>query len=214
MTENRDPCRSPWLSIPAEEYEGHMASPGVRQLQHLSRVFGGLLDEFSPESVAVLGVSGGNGLEHIDPGRVKRVVGVDINPAYLDLARSRHGARLPGLELVCGDIASCELPPASFDLVYAALVFEYLEPAAAVGRIADWLKPGGVAAALLQLPSPAHGRVSETPYRSVRMLEPHIHLVEPAHLRNLFAGRGFREIRCGTETLEGGKGFFLEIYRR
>jgi len=176
-----------------------MASPGVRQLQHLSRVFGGLLDEFSPESVAVLGVSGGNGLEHIDPGRVKRVVGIDINPAYLDLARSRHGARLPGLELVCGDIASCELPPASFDLVYAALVFEYLEPAAAVGRIADWLKPGGVAAALLQLPSPAHGRVSETPYRSVRMLEPHIH---PRGTRA--SAESFRRPRISRDPMRHG----------
>ena len=205
---------NPWLSIPLEDYEGHMASPNVRQLQYLSRVFGELLGEFEPESVAVLGVAGGSGLERVDPRRVKRVVGVDINPAYLDLARSRHGERLPGLELVCGDIASCELPHSYFDLVYAALVFEYLDPAVVVERIAEWLAPGGVAGALLQLPSASCGTVSETPFQSVRVLEPHIRLVDPAVLRALFARRGFDEIRSGTETLEGGKRFFLGIYRR
>jgi len=214
MTDASAQPPNPWLSIPLEEYEGHMASPNVRQLQYLSRVFGDLLVEFAPESIAVLGVAGGNGLERVDPGRVKRVVGVDINPAYLDLARSRHGERLPGLELVCGDIASCGLSPSSFDLVYAALVFEYLDPAAVVGRIAEWLAPGGVAAALLQLPSASCGKVSETPFRSVRILEPHIRLVDPAVLRALFAGYGFGEVRSGTETLEGGKRFFLGIYRR
>ncbi len=204
---------NPWLSIPAGDYEGHMASPNVRQLQHLSRVFGELLREFDPQSVAVIGAGAGNGLEHVDPRRVKRVVGVDINPSYLDLARSRHGARLPGLELVCADAASCELPEASFDLVYAALIFEYVDPAVLAGKIAGWLGPRGAAAALLQLPSPC-GRVSETPYLSVRLLEPFIHLVEPSTLRALFAARGLREIRSGTETLEGGKGFYLGVFRR
>lgn len=191
-----------------------MAAPGVRQLQHLSGVFGELLDEFAPEAVAVLGVAGGNGLERVEPGRVKRVVGVDINPAYLDLARARHGARISGLELVCADIAACDLPRASFDLVYAALIFEYLDPSAAVGKIAEWLRAGGVAAALLQLPSRGRGAVSETRYPSVRALEPHIRLVEPAALGRLFAERGMAEIRSRTDALEGGKSFFLGVYRR
>ena len=57
---------NPWLSIPLEDYEGHMGSEGVRQLRALAELFKCALDLCLPESVAVLGVAGGNGLEQID----------------------------------------------------------------------------------------------------------------------------------------------------
>ncbi len=209
-----NPPHNPWLSIPAADYEGHMASPGVRQLQYLGRVFAELLVELRPESVAVLGVAAGNGLEHVDPRIVKRVVGIDINPEYLDLARERHAARIPGLELRCADIAACELEPASIDFVYAALIFEYVDPAETVGKIASWLRPGGVAAALLQLPCESSAKVSGTAFASLKALEPHIRLVDPSTIRTLFAGAGMSELRARTDALEGGKSFHLGLYRR
>jgi SAM-dependent methyltransferase len=214
MSDTGDPRLRPWLSIPAEDYEGHMASENVQQLQYLSRVFKELLAEFQPESVAVLGVGAGNGLEHIDRRRVKRVVGIDVNPSYLDLARARHGSRIPNLELLCADVAACELNPESIDFVYAALIFEYVEPAPVVARIAAWLRPGGNAAALSQLPSESHETVSDTQYVRLKALEPHIRLVEPAALSSLFANAGLSEVRSRFETIAGDKGFFLGIYRR
>jgi hypothetical protein len=75
--------RDSWLAIPLEDYEGHMGSAGVRQLTVLAELFGCVLDRCSPESVAVLGVAGGNGLEQIDSTVTKRIVGVDINPRYI-----------------------------------------------------------------------------------------------------------------------------------
>src|SRR5258708_20737207 len=93
---------NPWLSIPLEDYEGHMASAGVQQLGVLSELFKRALDRCLPESVAVLGVAGGNGLEQINCAATKRIVGVDINQRYLDKAQRRFG-NLAGLEL-----ASCD----------------------------------------------------------------------------------------------------------
>ena len=75
--------KNPWLSIPIDDYEGHMGSPAVAQLQPLSELFAGVLASSRPKSLAVFGCAAGNGFEHIDPSITERVVGVDINPAYL-----------------------------------------------------------------------------------------------------------------------------------
>jgi hypothetical protein len=85
-----------WLSIPLEDYEGHMGSAGVRQLSVLSELFKRALDRCLPQSVAVLGVAGGNGLEQINCAATKRIVGVDINQRYLDKVQRRFGT-LAGL---------------------------------------------------------------------------------------------------------------------
>lgn len=206
--------RNPWLAVPAADYEGHMASPRVRQLQLMSRVFGELLREHNPRSVGIVGVATGNGLERIDPKRVRRVVGIDINPEYLAIARERHGARIPGLELKRTDASRVRIAPRSLDLVYAALIFEYVDPAILVPRIASWLRPGGVLAAFLQLPVSGHGKVSETSFKGVRILEPVIHLVEPGRFREIALANGFAEIRSGTRGPREGKRFFLGVYRR
>jgi len=38
----------------------------------------------------VLGVAGGNGLEHIDPDKYQTVYGVDINDEYLHVVEKRY----------------------------------------------------------------------------------------------------------------------------
>src|SRR5262245_36739635 len=95
---------NPWLSIPLEDYEGHMGAAGVQQLAALAELFKCTLDRCLPDSVAVLGIAGGNGLEQIDPAVTKRIVGVDLNQRYLDEVGHRF-ATLPGLALHCRDVS-------------------------------------------------------------------------------------------------------------
>ena len=57
---------NPWLSIPLQDYEGHMGRDNAQQLSVLSELFKRALDICTPDSVAVLGIAGGNGLEHLD----------------------------------------------------------------------------------------------------------------------------------------------------
>lgn len=199
--------------MPAADYEGHMGSPGVRQLEFLSRVFGELMREFEPESLVVLGCATGNGLEHIERGRVRRLVGLDINPEYLEICRKRHGERIPRLELVCEDFASFDLEAASIDFVYAALFLEYVDPESAMRKISLWLKPDGILAVVLQMPHRSGDNVSETDFASVKALEPAIRLVEPEVLGRLVREHGFSEVRSARETLASGKEFFLGVYR-
>jgi len=96
---------SPWLDIPLADYESHMSAPEVAQLRALSDLFAEGLGIRRPVSVAVMGIAGGNGLDRIDQAITTRVVGVDVNPHYLETVRSRYD-RLPGLELHCVDIAA------------------------------------------------------------------------------------------------------------
>src|SRR5687768_17647282 len=94
---------NPWLALPLEDYEGHMGSAGANQLAALADLFGEALVRLRPRSVAVLGVAGGNGLQHVDGTLTTRVVGIDLNPAYLAATRARF-PDLSGLELHCLDL--------------------------------------------------------------------------------------------------------------
>src|SRR4051812_29814524 len=123
---------SPWLNLPLADYEGHMSAPGVRQANLLADVFASALEESQPASVAVIGCAGGNGFDRIDPLRVARVVGFDINPPYLETAASRYSGRFRSLDLRCADIVEPHFEVEPVDLVYAALVLEYINVSAAL----------------------------------------------------------------------------------
>ena len=58
-----------------------MGSDAVNQFGPLADLFGEALARLRPRSVAVLGVAGGNGLQHVDGSITIRVVGIDVNPA-------------------------------------------------------------------------------------------------------------------------------------
>ena len=89
---------SPWLDVPLADYEGHMSLPEIAPAQMIADHFEALLREHAPPYLAFIGCAGANGLDRIHPAVTTRVVGVDINPAYLAATRSRHAERLPRLE--------------------------------------------------------------------------------------------------------------------
>ncbi len=68
-----------WNTIPLEDYERHMQHESVGQLQLLNNLTKKYLKKLSPEIVMFLGISGGNGLEHIDNNITSQVFGIDIN---------------------------------------------------------------------------------------------------------------------------------------
>jgi len=213
MNASDDPAGNPWLSIRWQEYEGHMGSPSVGQLQMLSDVFAQVLREERPRTLAVLGCATGNGFEHVDPEVTRVTVGIDLNLAYLAVARRRFVNRVPGLLLVCADLARFELAPGSLDLVHAALVLEYVDPSRLIHRAARWLRPGGTLAVLLQLPSERSGKVSATPFASLQRLEGVMRLVDPEVVRGAATRAGLVETRATTLVLDSGKSFFLARYR-
>ena len=116
---------NPWLDVTLADYEGHMALPGIEQAQLLADIFAGALEQFLPQSVAVLGCAGGNGFEKI-PSRITRVVGVDINPDFVAEAGARFSGQFKNLELIVGDIQGHEVSFEPVDLIFVGLVLEYV----------------------------------------------------------------------------------------
>lgn len=118
--------RNPWQDIPLGDYEGHMRLGHIYQLQALNALMEGQLRAFDARTVMILGVAGGNGLEHIRPGDFQRVWGVDVNEDYLDVCRSRFPALSGVLELVQADLLAegTVLPHA--ELLIADLLVEYI----------------------------------------------------------------------------------------
>lgn len=188
-----------------------MSLPTIAQAEMLATEFSEALRQFSPESLAVIGCAGGNGFDRIPPS-VKRVVGVDINPSYIASVSSRYLGRVPGLEFHVADIQAAPLPFAPVDLVFAALVFEYVALPAALVNLAGVCRPGGRFVAVLQQPSAHVHAVSPSPYTSIQVLVPLMRLVPPAELTACAASSGFALESERTVVLKSRKEFVVQVY--
>ena len=204
--------RNPWLDIPLDDYERHMALPQVAQAQLLSDLLAEALARYAPRSVAVLGCAGGNGFDRLDAGGIERVVGVDINPKYLATARTRFGASLPSLELIAGDLQDASVTFAPVDLVFAGLLFEYVDADLVLGRIRAMLEPGGVLRTVVQLPAASLPKISPSPYGSLAALAPLMHLVPPELLTRHAAAHRYLEADARTVDV-AGKSFRVQDFR-
>ena len=205
---------SPWLNIPADEYEGHMSSPAVGQLQILSELFAESIAELQPKSVAIFGCATGNGLEHIDSAMTERIVGVDINPAYLKILWDRHSRRLPNLELSEQDCASQSFSISPVMMVFAALLFEYVPIHQAINNITKSLLPGGMLVAALQTSSANSKPVTKTTYSSLELLSPIIRLVEPTKFTHICCAYGLKMHKEQMIRMKQGKAIFVGYYEK
>jgi len=142
---------NPWLDVPLADYEAHMAQPDIEQAQLLSGIFAGALEQFSPESVAVLGCAGGNGFDRI-PAGVSRVVGVDINPEYIAKSKARFNGRFERLELIVGDIQDESTAFTPVELIFAGLILEYVDVETVVARTRSLVTAKGRLITAVQLP--------------------------------------------------------------
>ncbi|MFZ5517058.1 MAG: class I SAM-dependent methyltransferase [Candidatus Zhuqueibacterota bacterium] len=201
--------QNPWLKIPLSDYEAHMALPTVGQLELLAEAFAATLARRPSQSVALLGCAGGNGLDRIHPNSLKRVVGVDINPDYVSRVRERYGRIAPSLELFVGDLERDTFDFAPVDLVFAALIFEYVAAEPALDRIRAMLTMDGLLVVILQLPSSESGPVTASPYASLASLTPWMKLAPPEDFIRQAKESGFTLV--GQETLQarGGKKFLM-----
>jgi tRNA (adenine37-N6)-methyltransferase len=205
---------NPWLKIPAHEYEGHMASPDVGQLQVLNDLFGSAVRQFKPRSLAVLGCSTGNGFEHISPAVTERVVGVDINPSYLAILKQRFSRRLPNISLMEHDFTSASFRMEPVCMIFAALVFEYVDTDHALHNIGKHLLPGGTLIAALQLPSRESAPVTPTQYTSLEALASIMKLVDVNAFSRTCSHEGLLQVRTRKIPLKHGKVLFVGYYEK
>jgi hypothetical protein len=201
---------NPWLTVPLDDYEGHMSSDGVAQLSVLAELFAEALARCRSSAVAILGIPGGNGLSHMDGAITKRIIGLDVNPSYWYAIRQRD-AELAGLELHCVDLSK---PVASLEpvaLVHAALVFEHTEASQCLENALSLVAPGGALSVVLQLPSEIDAGPS--PFLSMQNLADQFTLIDPAWLRDQLDQRGFRLEQETRRALPSGKAFWTGFFR-
>jgi hypothetical protein len=205
--------RSPWLDVPLADYEGHMSLPAVGQADMLATQFAQLLATWAPASAAVIGCAGGNGFDRLNAGVTRRVVGIDINPQYIQELAYRYAATIAGLELYVRDIQEPVERIEPVDLIYAALVLEYVEPGTVLRNFRILCRPNGVLATVLQLPSHRGGAISESPFTSLEGLAPAMHLVSPGVLSACAAEYGFAPVASRQIALSSGKEFAVQVFR-
>jgi ubiquinone/menaquinone biosynthesis C-methylase UbiE len=205
--------RNPWLDIPLTDYERHMALPTVGQSRLIADQLETLVRTYSPGSVAILGCAGGNGFDRLIGTSVARVVGVDINPEYIEQARQRYEGRISGLELYVADVESSGALFNPVDLIYVALVFEYVDLAQTMSALRRHCTPDGALAVLTQLPHETTANVSPSPYVSLQLLAPRIRLLSEDELQRQARQVGFVPEHSRALLSPGGKRFRLDEFR-
>ena len=202
---------NPWTVVQAADYERQMGREGADQLAPLASIFQEVYLAAQPDRLLVLGCGTGDGLEHVDPSVTQRIVGVDVNLVYLGIARQRYFHLGPRLELYCADAEKFRATTGPFDLVHAALLFEYVRPDVLVRRIAEWLAPGGSCSVVLQLPG---GDAPEPPSKALRLIERAMKLVSPEDLARLFADAGLARRREKVIEVKYGRRLWAGVFAR
>ena len=118
--------KNPWEEIPLTDYENHMKLGSVMQLQAMNEMMKGQFDAYPVTSVMIFGIAGGNGLEHIQKGKFKKVYGIDVNASYLKEVVQRYPELDGLLECLRIDLTdeADQLPKA--EMVIANLLIEYI----------------------------------------------------------------------------------------
>lgn len=117
---------NPWEEISLSDYENHMKLDSVMQLQTMNQMMKGQFQSFPVRSVMILGIAGGNGLEHIDQNKFEKVYGIDINEEYLEAVKKRYTSISNVLECIQLNLLeeADKLPQA--ESLIANLLIEYI----------------------------------------------------------------------------------------
>lgn len=118
--------KNPWEDITLNDYENHMKLDSVMQLQALNEMMKDQFQAYDISTLMILGIAGGNGLEHIRKDKFKRIYGIDINADYLKEARKRYPELDEQLDCLCIDLTKEYEKLPNADMIVADLLIEYI----------------------------------------------------------------------------------------
>lgn len=195
--------KNPWEEIPLTDYENHMKLGSVMQLQAMNEMMKGQFDAYPVTSVMIFGIAGGNGLEHIQKGKFKKVYGIDVNASYLKEVVQRYPELDGLLECLRIDLTdeADQLPKA--EMVIANLLIEYIGYECFQKAI-QHVRPKYVSC-MIQINMEDHW-VSDSPYLHVfDGLEQVHHQMEEHALENAMLEIDYHAIKTLEHLLPNGK---------
>ena len=196
---------NPWEEIDLNDYESHMSLDSVYQLQILNEMMKEQFYSYDIKTIMVLGVAGGNGLEHIRRKCFEKVYGVDVNTNFLAECRKRYTKLEDVFEAICVDLLSENLKLPCAELLIANLLIEYIGYEC-FQRIVKLVKPQYVSC-IIQINTGA-SFVSDSPYiHAFDNLEEVHHQMEEALLINSMEAIGYQTEKSEERALPNGKKF-------
>ena len=197
--------RNPWEGTTLTDYENHMKLDSVRQLQAMNQMMKEQFYTYPAKSAIILGIAGGNGLEHIDKRIFRKVYGVDINQKYLECCIGRYPGLKGIFESVTADLTNVNLQLPHADLLVANLLVEYIGYKN-FQRAVKLVKPHYVSC-IIQI-NEAAPFVSDSPYSHVfDHLDEIYQEIDAEGLENAMTQIGYKKGPCKGRALPNGKKF-------
>ena len=204
---------NPWEEIRLDDYENHMSLGSVAQLQAMNSIMKDQFEDYPVTSAMVLGVAGGNGLEHVRKDKYTSVYGVDINSDYLRATAERYPDLKGILSCIQADIINetDKLPEAQ--LVIANLLIEYIGYDA-FGKVVSHVSPEYVSC-VIQINTDEAQWVSDSPYLHAfdRLDEVH-HQMSKEELTSAMEDIGYTLISEVLTPLPNGKALQRADYKK
>lgn len=195
---------NPWEEISLSDYENHMRLDSVMQLQAMNQMMKGQFQAYPVKTAMVLGIAGGNGIEHVNTEKYKKVYGVDINAEYLKAVRERYPNLSGILECLHKNLIeeSNELPQA--ELIIANLLVEYIGYEI-FEKTVTCVKPKYVSC-IIQINIDENEWVSDSPYlHAFDNLDKVHHQMEEKPLIETMQKIGYKLIKTFEHPLPNGK---------
>lgn len=203
-----------WNDIVLDDYEKHMSMPEIGQAQLISNYLEEIINSYLPQTAAIIGCSGGNGLDRLMNCRIEKIICNDINPAFLKTAEERYKNKINGIEFYCADVASENFKISKADLIFGALIFEYVDYNKAINNIVKFLNEKGIFAVLIQLHNSLIPKISPSPYHSLKKLDKHFIYVDIEKFENQCMMQKMRLMNKKEIELISGKKFLKMIFQK
>lgn len=196
---------NPWEEIDLSDYENHMSLESVYQLQVLNHMMREQFAEYDIDTIMILGIAGGNGLEHINKKQLKKVYGVDVNQRFLDECKRRYSELGDVFETICVDLLGENVQLPGAELLVANLLIEYIGYEC-FQKIIRLIKPSYVSC-IIQI-NTGDSFVSDSPYiHAFDCLEEVHHQMEESNLADCMSKIGYQMKKTMEQVLPNGKKF-------
>ncbi len=204
---------NPWETISLSDYENHMSLDSVKQLQAMDEMMKTQLEGYPVTTAMIFGIAGGNGLEHVNKEKYKKVYGIDINKDYLDAVKERYSHMADILECLRIDLTSeADLLPKA-ELVIANLFIEYIGYEAFKKGILK--SEAKYVSCIIQINTDEEKWVSESPYiHAFDCLDSVHHQMEEQALTMAMNEIGYRPLKKDEYPLPNGKKLVMLDFER